>query len=85
MTMLADLPTLPAISAPSGGFRVEGPSALVPGTQIRLPVRPDAWSLSLAERCPDCAATGVFFYDGALTACFCVSSGYIDFDAAEVA
>ena len=58
-------------SAPTA-YAVDGPSALVPGTSLRLPVLPEVRHLPAAERCRGCAGTGVDFVAGTLAACFCM-------------
>jgi hypothetical protein len=78
MTTLADLPTVPM---PSGGYRVDGPCALVPGTVLRLPVIPLVWHLPPAERCGGCAGTTVVFFDDALTVCPCTSTQHLPVEA----
>jgi hypothetical protein len=50
-------------------YPVDGPSAVVPGTSLRLP---SARRIPAAERCHGCAGTGVDFVAGTLAACYCM-------------
>lgn len=61
-------------SAPlaSAAYAVDGPSAVVPGTSLRLPVLPDVQHLPASERCHGCAGTGVDFVAGTLGSCSCM-------------
>jgi hypothetical protein len=55
----------------SRGFLVEGVSAVVPGTDLRLPVVPAVRDVPPAGRCVECAGTGVSFHGGLLGTCWC--------------
>jgi hypothetical protein len=56
MTALLDFPVVSSPVLP-----VEGESALVPGTLLRLPLAPSVREIPVNERCEDCNGTGVFF------------------------
>jgi hypothetical protein len=46
---------------------------LVPGTSARLPLVPAAAGIPAAERCRDCAGTGISAAETPLTVCACVA------------
>lgn len=66
MTALAFDTESPAV------YAVNGPSAVVPGTALRLPVLPDVRDLPAERRCRSCAGTGVDFVAGTLGTCYCM-------------
>ena len=65
-TLTISRPAAPAV------LPVDGPSALVPGTSLRLPVLPIVRHLPAAERCNGCGGTGVEYYAGELATCACM-------------
>jgi hypothetical protein len=65
--------TLTLAQAPAAAYPVVGPAAIVPGTSLALPLMAIVSNLPVAQRCPDCAGTGVAFLPGTgLTACPCM-------------
>lgn len=66
MTALASLDTAAAV------YAVDGLSALVPGTALRLPVLPMVAHLPADQRCNGCGGTGVEYYRGTLYSCGCM-------------